>query len=892
MQKTSFIIIFFLISYLLPAQKIHFMGVVKDSTGQALASASVVAAHLKTGVFQGFAITDDKGNFLIDLNQQETYAVKVSYMGYLPVLDTLIVHDKDVIKQYILKPDRQQLDGVEIKYEMPVSIKGDTIVYNADSFTNGTEKKLGDVLKKMPGIEVEKDGTVKVEGKTVKKVMVEGKNFFEGDSKLASKNIPADAVKKVQVLRNYNENTQLRNFEDNEDSYALNIKLKEGKKNFWFGDITAGGGTAKHYLFHPKLFYYSPKKTYNLIIDANNNGTAPMSFTDYFKLTGGLGSFQFKNGSFFNNSSDLLGFSLLPNDKALAMQTKFGAFNFNYTLNPKLSLDGFVIINQTQTNMFTESQKLYTASGINELSHNDDSQENLTGIVKTSLEYNPNPNLNIKYDLLGKWINMEQTDRFYSTVRADTKSNNQDESVSLKQNFEIYKTLKNNDLLSFSMQHNFQNKQPLLDILSPEAFFTTSTLINMTPQQTYDLLQYQNLKNNDLSAVTDYYYVINDVSHIDFSVGTKAVWQNFDSGISQKLDNGQESDFDDLQLKNNAYYNFVDVFAGAYYKILTGKFTFRPGITAHYYRLNDRQFDNELVRTKKYLLTQLSVKYQFDRSKRLSLSYKLTNNFSDVKQYAAGFVINNFGSLNSGNRLLNNVLQHEISLRFSVFNMVKFSHFFSGLTFSRSLHPIRQNTWQYQTDIISMPVNLDNYDENLSAYLTYGKRYIYWKLRLNGQLNVSKYYNIINHREVASNSLMQNYGITVNSNLSGFFNFDVSYKLNLNRFNSDLRQSTYLTHKPSAGIELRFFKQTTQLNLKYDYYDQMEQHQNKHNAYGFLNAELFYQKAGSTWEFSLKANNLLNTKSLNKESLSDLYVATSQYYVIPNYWLLQVKYKL
>ncbi len=892
MRNISFFIIFFSVSYILTAQKIHFMGVVKDSTGQALASASVVTAHLKTGAFQGFAITDEQGNFLIDLNTQQTYAVKVSYMGYLPVVDTLIVKDKDVIKQYVLKPDRQQLDGVEIKYEMPVSIKGDTIVYNADSFTNGTEKKLGDVLKKMPGIEVEKDGTVKVEGKKVNKVMVEGKNFFEGDSKLASKNIPANAVKKVQVLRNYNENSQLRNFEDNEDSYAINIKLKEGKKNFWFGDITAGGGTDAHYLLHPKLFYYSPKKTYNIIVDGNNNGSAPMSFSDYFKLTGGLRSFQSKSGSFFNNSSDMLGFSLSQNEKALAMQTEFGALNFNYTLNPKLMLDGFIIINQSKTDMFTDKQKLYTVSGINEQSHNYDSQNNLTGVVKTSLEYNPNPNLNIKYDILGKLITMGQTDRFDSSVRASTESKNRDEGVSLKQNLELYKTLKNNDLFTFSIQHNYQDKQPLLEILSPEAFFTTSSLINMTPQQTYDLLQHQNLKSNDLSAVTDYYYVINDASHVDFSLGTKTVWQDFNSGISQKLDNGQEHRFVDRQLLNDAQYRFVDIYAGAYYKILTGKFTFRPGISAHYYRLNDRQFGTSFVQTKKYLLPQLSIKYNIDRSKRLSLSYKMINNFSDVKQYAAGFIINSFGSLKSGNRILRNVLQHQVNLRFSIFNMIKFSHFFSGITYRRSLHPIRQNSRQYQTDIISLPVNLNNSDENMSAYLTYGKRFIYWKLRLNAQLNASKYFNIINQREIASNSLTQNYGFTANSNLSGFFNFDVGYNININRFDSDLGQSTYTTHKPFAGIELRFFKQTTQLNLKYDYYDQTEQDKNQHNTYGFLNGELYYQKEGSSWEFSLKAHNLLNTKSINKENLTDLYLSTSQYYVMPSYWLLQVKYKL
>ena len=93
---------------------------------------------------------------------------------------------------------------------MPVSVKGDTLIYNADSFKSGTEKKLEDVLNKLPGVEVTEDGEIEVEGKTVTKVMVEGKDFFDGDSKLAVKNIPANALDKIQVLKNHNEVGQLK----------------------------------------------------------------------------------------------------------------------------------------------------------------------------------------------------------------------------------------------------------------------------------------------------------------------------------------------------------------------------------------------------------------------------------------------------------------------------------------------------------------------------------------------------------------------------------------------------------------------------------------------------------------------------------------------------------
>jgi hypothetical protein len=86
------------------------------------------------------------------------------------------------------------------------------------------------------------DGNITVEGKSVQKIMVEGKDFFDGDTKIATKNIPANALDKIQVLRNYNEVTNLKGLENNEENVAINIKLKEGKKNFWFGDITAGAG--------------------------------------------------------------------------------------------------------------------------------------------------------------------------------------------------------------------------------------------------------------------------------------------------------------------------------------------------------------------------------------------------------------------------------------------------------------------------------------------------------------------------------------------------------------------------------------------------------------------------------------------------------------------------
>jgi hypothetical protein len=129
-----------------------------------------------------------------------------------------------------LKQNDTELGLVEVVSEMPVSMKGDTLTYKTDAFTTGTERKLEDVLEKLPGFQVDENGDVKVQGKNVDKVLVDGKPFFDGNTKLATKNLPANAVDRVQVLKNFNEVGPMRGMDTNE-TLALNIELKDGKKN-------------------------------------------------------------------------------------------------------------------------------------------------------------------------------------------------------------------------------------------------------------------------------------------------------------------------------------------------------------------------------------------------------------------------------------------------------------------------------------------------------------------------------------------------------------------------------------------------------------------------------------------------------------------------------------
>ena len=186
--------------------------------------ANAIAINMVTKKLDSYGFTDANGNFKLNLKKNTTYSIKVSYIGFKTTDIIVKTEEVDLSKDVSLGID-DTLDEVNVTYKMPVTVKGDTIVYNADSFKNGTEKKLGDVLENLPGVEVNDDGEIEVEGKTVKKIMVEGKDFFDGDTKIATKNIPADAIDKIEVLKNHSEVGQMRSVTDNEDNIVINICL-------------------------------------------------------------------------------------------------------------------------------------------------------------------------------------------------------------------------------------------------------------------------------------------------------------------------------------------------------------------------------------------------------------------------------------------------------------------------------------------------------------------------------------------------------------------------------------------------------------------------------------------------------------------------------------------
>lgn len=161
--------------------------------------ANVIAKPKDVSKNLQFSITDNEGYYKLFLSKGDTITISISYLGYKPI-DYEFIALKAAKKDFVFQQSSEQLDEVII--EMPVTVRGDTTTYKTNKFIDGSERKLKNVLKKLPGVEVDKNGTVTVQGKKVTKMLVDGKNFFGGNSKLAVENIPADAVGNIQVIDN------------------------------------------------------------------------------------------------------------------------------------------------------------------------------------------------------------------------------------------------------------------------------------------------------------------------------------------------------------------------------------------------------------------------------------------------------------------------------------------------------------------------------------------------------------------------------------------------------------------------------------------------------------------------------------------------------------------
>ena len=392
MHKLLLIVPLILFGFFASGQsKLSLSGNLVDSSGHPLPQATVMLLMPKDSSLVNYGRSNESGHFEFKNVKRQNYILKVSYVSFLPLqMDIKPTEEVSMdLGNILLKPISKELFEVVVRTaKAPLSIRGDTIEYNAGSFKVPPGATVEDLLRKLPGMEIEADGSIRAQGQVVKKVTVDGRSFFGSDPKLATKNLSADAIQKVQVFNGQTEAAKVTGIDDGKKEKTINLELKESHKKGGFGKITAGLATEDRREIKGNYNKFDAKNQISVIGLGNNTNQSGMSFDDYQDFRGSQSftwgdeaDFGFSSSSryiSFDDGDDQLGIPIGGRRDGFSknysgganynFDTKKSKFSSNYYFNQseriidKISTTQRFFQEKTQNSADTTSQKTFSAN--------------------------------------------------------------------------------------------------------------------------------------------------------------------------------------------------------------------------------------------------------------------------------------------------------------------------------------------------------------------------------------------------------------------------------------------------------------------------------------------------------------------------------------------------
>jgi len=885
-KKIIGIFIYFLFTITVTGQTISLRGIVKDSLENSLPYVSILAKPKISTQSMKFAISDDIGRYKLELVKNVVYTVTTSHLGY-KIVEFEFVSSTNSQKDILLFEEINQLNEVII--ELPVIVKKDTIIYNTDKFVTGEERKLKDILNKLPGIEVDEDGNVTSNGKNITHLLVEGKKFFKGDTKLAVENIPANAVDKIMIIDDYNEVSFLKGMTD-ADNMAMNVMLKKNKKNFVFGDLEAGKGENDYYKTHSNLFYYTPNFNFNFIGDLNNTGEKTFSFKDYMNFKGGpSGVFNERD---YNLDKDNFSQFLEPLN-IISSNNKMAALNITRVVSSKIDISSYLIFSHSKSKNQSETVNQYVIPNFNYIENvtNNGDTNTILGIGKFNLEYKSNNKEQWYLKLLAKKTSNFNNTSILSETNTEIKSiitSIDAENTYIDINLEGHKRVSKKHTFSFNTYFTYDEK-------TPNSIWATNQpillgLVPLTVTKNYRLNLIRREKKNIWNTIFKHYWVLSKKSQFYTTIGNEYRKSDFFTNDSQELDDGNIVNFSSAGFNNNLNYKFNDLYIGISFKFKTGIFQFRQSLFAHNYSWNIDQTISK-KRSKLLLLPDFSTSIKFSQSEKIKLSYGLESSFSDVSKFANRFYLQSYNFVYRGNEKLENELQHHASIFYMLSNLYRGFFLLSEFSYTKKIKGVKDLIQTDGTDNFISSILLDNPSENLRGDIILNKAHKNIKYSLRAKVITSNFLESINSNIITNRSTNGSYKFSIKSLHEKFPIIEVGLKQSIGKYTSNNLTSKFTTNEPFISIDYDFLKKFI-FSFDYTNYKYQNKSLNQTSNFNLTDAMISYGKEDSPWSFKIVAQNLFNEKFKNKNSFNSYIISDTKTFTLPRIVMLSIIYKL
>lgn len=808
------------------AQSIQITGTITDMDNNPLPAASTVLINASDSIMQSFTIADNDGNFLLKKVNKGSYILQVAFVGYETLSKPLNVTDqKDGLHmgQLKLKEKTEILDGVAVTADrIPIMINGDTIEYNADAFKTQPNSTVEELLKRLPGVEVDQDGNIKAQGEKVNKVFVDGKEFFGDDPKIATKNLPADAIDKVQVFDKMSDMAEFTGVDDGERSKTINLNLKDDKKNGIFGKIAGGYGTDDTYQGKASINKFNKKTQLSALAATNNINEQNFSFQDYMGFSGGLTSLT--GGGMMMTSESIGGDAGRQNGVTTATS---GGINFNHDFSKN-----------------TELTSSYFFNGIDNIVDQTSARQNfLNGTIfnsgDTSYSTNKNTNHRLSFKLEHK-INDGQDITLRSNIKLNngtntlTRSNQTYDPNNILLNESSNDNSGNTDNISFDSRLSYRKK--LNDIgrlitanaklglgntYQEQNIFSATSFYGGNPN-TININQFQDGTNDQL----DYNLGIVYTEPLGNQKYLSAIYerQNFDTENKSLYYDLQANDRilnDQLsQLYRRDY--FYDK-GGLKLQMNSEDLNITLSAMAQSSNLKGKLIDDDIKINKSFfnVLPAASLRYSLARSKTLSLGYSTAVNEPSVRQLQP--VVDNSNPLNIyvGNPDLKTEYMHSGYLNFTLFDNFSFTSLFARLGANMVQNRIT-NTTIISDDLTQLvsPTNIDE-EWNGNGYFSFGTsvKPLGIKFHISTTHQLTKTQLFINNTKNNVERFQNSIDFNIENRKKNAVDVVVGYKTELNdtkySASDDLDQS-YFRNVLYSDLSITFLK-TWNFSSSFDY---------------------------------------------------------------------------
>lgn len=887
------------------AQAQSISGKVVDHQGKALPGATVVLVTSPDSLLTSFASAGADGGFTLKKVKQGKYVLQVSFMGFKPLKKPLNITQKQVynLGNVQLQEDKKLLDEIVVKDErIPIVIKKDTIEYNAKAFRTTPNSSVEKLLKQLPGIEVDRDGKVKAQGKDVKKVLVDGKEFFGKDPKIATKNLPADAIDKVQVFDDKSEMAKFTGVDDGNREKTINLTLKKNRKQGYFGNVAAGYGTNDRYRGKFNVNRFNATSQLSLLGTSNNINERPFSIMDYINFMGGMQNMSSGGGINISGGSGLGAMLMLNSNQALATTSAAGA-NLNLDINKRTSLHANYFFNAISSDInqssfretFTDSSSFLTQSLQDRLLKNWNNRMNLR------LDHNMSKSqrLRVSADIMYNQGNNRNNSQSETTREGIAQNNTQTNALGNSQELGInaralYRKRFNNQgrSLILSGKIGWQNTDGNDQLRNLQTLFGVPAL-DINQRQTlnnerlnYDLqaafiepmgkgkfleLKYQRNNYNTLS-IKDFYNIDHSPQYIEYYLDS----------LSNRYNNDYTYDKGSLSWMYNRKNFNLTVGVGTQYSSLNGV------ITGAETRIN-RNFLN--------VLPSVRLRWKIDNNRDINLNYATTIQAPSMQELQPVVDNSNPTNIYQGNPNLDAEFVHRLGINYHSFDLFSGTMFFANLAGRYTQNKI---TNKVSTDAnfnqFSAPVNVA-YDANMRGYLAFNTplRWMHAKININvnGMLNqglvfVNDAQNTVQRQRNSIDVRLENFRKRkMDIRIGAKFSQNVTTYSEASDFNrSFMQEDYYIQGDLDVGKTWNLTASFTQSVYTGEAFD------NGAQTIPVLKASVAKSMLNNRMQLKLTAFDILNRNQGISRNSNLNYVEESQVQTIGRYFMLSVSYAL